>query len=90
MRWHPSQGGEEGQDTASTAAGGFAGRSVVNALTANGLGGGGPDDNLAQAGHLVSVGSMFSMTQYGGYTEGVGTMSATDYKRPEHHVVVES
>jgi DNA (cytosine-5)-methyltransferase 1 len=26
---------------------------VVSALTANGLGGGGPDDNLAQAGHLV-------------------------------------
>jgi DNA-cytosine methyltransferase len=112
VRWHPSQGGEEGQDAASPAAGGFAGRSVVNALTANGLGGGGADDNLAQAGHLVSQphstavettagsepnqvstsssGSAFSMTQYGGYTEGVGTMSATDYKRPEHHVVVES
>lgn len=26
---------------------------VVNALTASGLGGGGPDDNMAQAGHLV-------------------------------------
>jgi hypothetical protein len=28
------------------------------------------------------------MTSYGGYTEGVGTMSASDFKRPEHHVVV--
>lgn len=43
-----------GQDAAGTAAGGFAGRGVVAALTRNGLGGGGPDDNLAQAGHLIS------------------------------------
>jgi DNA (cytosine-5)-methyltransferase 1 len=28
---------------------------TVNALTANGLGGGGPDDNLAQAGHLQAT-----------------------------------
>lgn len=27
--------------------------SITSALTANGLGGGGPDDNLAQAGHLI-------------------------------------
>jgi DNA (cytosine-5)-methyltransferase 1 len=32
---------------------GSSGLRVVNALTANGLGGGGPDDNMAQAGHLI-------------------------------------
>jgi len=54
LRWHPPQGQPQRQDTASTAGAGFAGRSVVAALTRNGLGGGGPDDNLAQAGHLIS------------------------------------
>lgn len=53
MRWHPPQGYEAGSDSAGTVAGRTGGRSVVNALTANGLGGGGPDDNLAQAGHLI-------------------------------------
>lgn len=30
----------------------------------------------------------FTQSSYGGYTEGFGTLSATDYKRPEQHVVV--
>lgn len=55
LRWHPPQSGAQGPHAAGTVAGGTAGRSVVNALTRNGLGGGGPDDNLAQAGHLVSL-----------------------------------
>ncbi|MFZ4600760.1 MAG: DNA cytosine methyltransferase [Terrimicrobiaceae bacterium] len=42
-----------GQEPAGTAGNGFAGRRIVNALTRDGLGGGGPDDNLAQAGHLI-------------------------------------
>lgn len=42
MRWHPPQGWQERTDPACPIAGGFAGRSVVAALTANGLGGGGP------------------------------------------------
>ena len=42
-----------GQKPAGTAGDGFAGRRIVNALTRDGLGGGGPDDNLAQAGHLI-------------------------------------
>jgi DNA (cytosine-5)-methyltransferase 1 len=54
LRWHPPQGAEAGQESAGTVAGGFGGRRVVAALTANGLGGGGPDDNLAQAGHLIA------------------------------------
>lgn len=54
MYWHPAAGYTQGQDAAAAAAGGFAGRGVVAALTRNGLGGGGPDDNLAQAGHLIS------------------------------------
>lgn len=32
----------------------------------------------------------FTQSSYGGYTEGFGTLSATDYKRPEQHVVVPS
>lgn len=79
MRWHPPQGWQAGTDPAGTVAGGFAGRSVVAALTANGLGGGGPDDNLAQAGHLVAP-LAFGMTQFAGYSEGVTTLTATDYK----------
>lgn len=87
MRWHPPQGWQERTNIASTPAGGFAGRSVVAALTANGLGGGGPDDNLAQAGHLVAP-LAFGMTQFAGYSEGVTTLTATDYKRPEQNIVV--
>ena len=45
--------GTAGQEPAGTAGDGFAGRRIVNALTRDGLGGGGPDDNLAQAGHLI-------------------------------------
>ena len=87
LRWHPPQGWQAGTNIASTPAGGFAGRSVVAALTANGLGGGGPDDNLAQAGHLVAP-LAFGMTQFAGYSEGVTTLTATDYKRPEQNIVV--
>jgi DNA (cytosine-5)-methyltransferase 1 len=50
---HPAGGAAWAQSADSTD-GGFAGRGVVAALTRNGLGGGGPDDNLAQAGHLIS------------------------------------
>ena len=48
-------GGEEGQeDPRGVEAGTGGGRQGrVSALTANELGGGGPDDNLAQAGHLI-------------------------------------
>lgn len=50
-----SQEGEPSRsDSAGTVGAGAASGRVVNALTANGLGGGGPDDNLAQAGHLIS------------------------------------
>ena len=87
LRWHPPQGRQAGTNIASTTAGGFGGRSVVAALTANGLGGGGPDDNLAQAGHLVAP-LAFGMTQFAGYSEGVTTLTATDYKRPEQNIVV--
>ena len=87
LRWHPPQGRQAGTNPAGTPAGGFAGRSVVAALTANGLGGGGPDDNLAQAGHLVAP-LAFGMTQFAGYSEGVTTLTATDYKRPEQNIVV--
>jgi DNA (cytosine-5)-methyltransferase 1 len=52
--WHPAARIEAGTDSAAGVAGGAGGRSPVAALTANGLGGGGPDDNLAQAGHLIS------------------------------------
>ena len=31
--------------------------------------------------------TLFTQSSYGGYTEGAGTLSATDYKRPEQHVV---
>jgi DNA (cytosine-5)-methyltransferase 1 len=48
-----AKGRTEGQEPAGTAGDGFAGRRIVNALTRDGLGGGGPDDNLAQAGHLI-------------------------------------
>lgn len=54
VRWHSTAGQPQGQDTAAAAAGGFADRGVVAALTRNGPGWGGPDDNLAQAGHLIS------------------------------------
>ena len=110
MRWHPPQGWQAGTNIASTPAGGFAGRSVVNALTANGLGGGGPDDNLAQAGHLISQppstpvattegselnrenmsssADVYGMSGFARYSEGVTTLTATDYKRPEQNIVV--
>jgi DNA (cytosine-5)-methyltransferase 1 len=48
------EGVTSGQEPAGTVGAGAASGRVVNALTANGLGGGGPDDNLAQAGHLIS------------------------------------
>lgn len=67
---HPETGGEAGAGTADGPADGAAptlrshlrpgsnsdGAVVVNALTKNGVGaGGGPDDNAAQAGHLVPI-----------------------------------
>jgi hypothetical protein len=55
VRWDPAQGGASGSDAAGSAQGSVASRRVVAALTTNGLGGGGPDDNLAQAGHLVPL-----------------------------------
>ena len=50
---NPATRGTAGQEPAGTAGDSFAGRRIVNALTRDGLGGGGPDDNLAQAGHLI-------------------------------------
>lgn len=50
---NPAKGWTAGQEPAGTSGDGFAGRRIVNALTRDGLGGGGPDDNLAQAGHLI-------------------------------------
>jgi len=55
--WDPSPLRASGQDVTGTVEG--SARKIVNALTASGLGGGGPDDNLAQAGHLIA----FSHTQ---------------------------
>jgi hypothetical protein len=51
---HSAAGESPRSDVAGTVGAGAASGRVVNALTANGLGGGGPDDNLAQAGHLIS------------------------------------
>jgi DNA (cytosine-5)-methyltransferase 1 len=31
---------------------------------------------------------LYSMTSFAGYTEGGGTLSQADHKRPEHHIVV--
>lgn len=36
----------------------------------------------------VSTGQAFSLSAYAGYNEGVGTINASDHKRPEHHIVV--
>ena len=53
---------------------------IVAALTANGVGTCGADDNQAQAGHLRPVG--FRMTAFGEYAddETASTMKARDYK----------
>ena len=60
-----SQEGEPSRsDSAGTVGAGAASGRVVNALTANGLGGGGPDDNLAQAGHVVGGGSALGVVQF--------------------------
>lgn len=59
---HPAPRGEAGAGVATGADDGVTAGGVVNALTKNGVGaGGGPDDNAAQAGHLVPVG--FHITQ---------------------------
>ena len=50
-RWHPATRRTSRAETSRAVATGT--REIVNALTANGLGGGGPDDNLAQAGHII-------------------------------------
>jgi len=91
VRWNPPSIGEAGQDTApgveaGTGDGGWTPR-IVATLNSGGNAGGfrtEPGEHV-----VVRPAGLFSMTQYGGYTEGMGTMSATDYKRPEHHVVVE-
>lgn len=57
-----AQGAASRSHTAGTFAGGAGGSGVVNALTLNGLGGGGPDDNLAQAGHLIPLSLSLSPT----------------------------
>lgn len=49
--WRPSTGVQAGPDAAAGTGPGPGGRSPVNALDASG---GGPDDNAAQAGHLIS------------------------------------
>lgn len=51
MRWHPASGGTAGENPAGSVGGGVAG--VVAALTGNGVGTCGADDNQAQAGHLI-------------------------------------
>ena len=51
--WDSESGHAARSDTAGTIAQRAHRTIPVNALTANGLGGGGPDDNMAQAGHLV-------------------------------------
>lgn len=57
----------------------------VAALTSNGVGTCGPDDNQAQAGHLT----VFTESGHGAhYTEGVGSLRASDHKRPEAMPVV--
>ena len=60
-------------------------RENIAALTANGVGTCSADDNQAQ--HLIPVG--FTQSGFAKYTEEAGTLTATDYKRPEQHVVVE-
>jgi DNA (cytosine-5)-methyltransferase 1 len=50
----------------------------------NGVGTCGPDDNQAQAGHLIG----FSESGHGAhYTEGIGSLRASDHKRPEAHLI---
>ena len=51
--WDSDEGDEAGQETTGTVTPSPDRVKPVSALTANGLGGGGPDDNMAQAGHLV-------------------------------------
>lgn len=53
MCWHPPQSGAAWEEAAGATSGSVAVSAVASALTRNGLGGGGPDDNMAQAGHLV-------------------------------------
>ena len=72
LRWHPEEGTEAGPDTAGAVAGGARSGGVVNALTRNGLGGGGADDNLAQGGHLVAVSSSSVQTVTSAITTGTG------------------
>lgn len=54
----------------------------VAALTANGVGTCGADDNQAQAGHLITSQKAFRMTAFGEYAddESASTVKARDYK----------
>lgn len=36
----------------------------------------------------TNSGHGYTHSSYGGYTEGAGTLAATDYKRPEQHIIV--
>jgi DNA (cytosine-5)-methyltransferase 1 len=61
---------------------GEASRETVAALTANGVGASGPDDNQAQAGHLIADRKGFRMVAFGEYADDdtASTMKARDYK----------
>ncbi len=75
VRWDPAQGGASGSDAAGSAQGSVASRRVVAALTTNGLGGGGPDDNLAQAGHLVPLSLSLSLANSSRMQEVASTVT---------------
>ena len=59
---------------------------VTSALTANGLGGGGPDDNNAQANTLIPY---YKSSMDAGWEPGIRTLRARDHKGDSHVVVAE-
>lgn len=68
---HPAARGEAGSGVAGGVADGAGGPDVVSALTRNGVGaGGGPDDNAAQAGHLVTTPTLTASWANNGGTGG--------------------
>ena len=95
MRWHPPQGWQAGTDTAGTTAGSpgssgwwAGGEGVAATLLTNAQGG--LRTTAIDGGTFVvePEARFYGMTQFAGYSEGVTTLTATDYKRPEQNIVV--
>lgn len=95
MQWHPASFGAQGKEASRGSAPGAGDGRWAGAATGEGVAapllsaaqGGLRTTDIDGATFVVDVDpALYSMTQYGGYTQGMGTMSATDYKRPEHHV----